>query len=136
MTTEEKASRYDETLEKARNWHIDCQLSFKKALDELFPELDDKDERIRKAPEKIYLQPSTIGQLPHQNFVYTRPLSDESVEYIQTDVIIEKVVGFIKDNIELDKYKSPDEESYRMGWGIDYFETNIFIEDFKNYMKG
>ena len=37
------------------------------------------------APEKIYLQPSVIEQLPYQNIVYTKRLADNSIEYTRTD---------------------------------------------------
>ena len=39
------------------------------------------------APEKIYLQPSAIEQLPYQNIVYTKPLADNSIEYTRTDAL-------------------------------------------------
>jgi hypothetical protein len=49
LSIEEKAKRYDEAIERVKGWHIDCQLNFKKALEELFPELkESEDERIRK----------------------------------------------------------------------------------------
>lgn len=54
----------------------------------------------------------------------------------EKQAIIDNAVRFIRDNIESDRYNSPDEESYRMGYGVDYFETNMFIEDLKKYMKG
>jgi hypothetical protein len=49
LSIEEKAKRYDEAIEKAKIWHIDCQIDFKKSLELLFPELKESDdERIRK----------------------------------------------------------------------------------------
>lgn len=42
-----------------------------------------------KAPDKIYIQPSTIDELPRQNIVYTKRLSDTSIEYIRKDVMLE-----------------------------------------------
>ena len=48
--------------------------------------------KANDAPEKIYLQPSTIEELPHQNIVYTKPLADNSIEYIRTDAFIEKAL--------------------------------------------
>ena len=41
------------------------------------------------APEKIYIQPSTIDELPRQNIVYTKRLSDTSIEYIRKDALLE-----------------------------------------------
>lgn len=67
------------------------------------------------APKKIYLQPSTIEELPHQNIVYTKPLADNSIEYIRTDAFIEKAISYIQQH-----------------W---VWNTKM-IEDFKNYMKG
>lgn len=43
-TIKEKAKRYDEILEKARSWYIDAQLSFKKSLEALIPELKESSE--------------------------------------------------------------------------------------------
>lgn len=54
----------------------------------------------------------------------------------EKEALISKACEWLRNNIESDKYLSPDEESYRMGCGVDYLETNMFIEDFKNYMKG
>lgn len=54
----------------------------------------------------------------------------------EKQALIDKACEFISKHIESDKYIFPDEESYKMGCGIDYFETNMFIEDLKNYMKG
>ncbi len=42
--------KYEQALEKAKSWHIDAQIDFKKSLENLFPELkddEDKDEKIR-----------------------------------------------------------------------------------------
>lgn len=76
-----------------------------------------------KAPEKIYLQPSVIEQLPHQNIVYTKPLADNSIEYTRTDAFIEKACEFLNDRIKHDS--------------IDYpMATVHLIDDFKNYLKG
>lgn len=75
-----------------------------------------------KAPEKIYIQPSVIEQLPYQNIVYTKPLADNSIEYTRTDAFIEKACAFLKDRIAHDS--------------IDYpMATNSLIEDFKKYME-
>jgi len=79
------------------------------------------------APEKIYLQPRTIEQLPHQNIVYTKPLADNSIEYTRTDAFIEKAEIYLKG--KLLRYIDLCER----GVGV---STEEFIEDFKNYMKG
>ena len=54
----------------------------------------------------------------------------------EKQALIDKACEWLRNNIESDKYLSPDEESYRMGCGVDYLETNMFIEDFKNYSCG
>lgn len=51
MTQEDKAKRYDEAIEKAKEWYSDAQIGigFKANLEKLFPELKESDdERIRK----------------------------------------------------------------------------------------
>ena len=55
--------------------------------------------KTTKAPEKIYLQPKTIEQLPHQNIVYTKPLADNSIEYTRADAFIEKACRCYCDDI-------------------------------------
>ena len=60
---------------------------------------------------------------------------DEQLE-AEKQALIDKACEWLSKNIESDKYLSPDEESYRMGCGVDYLETNMFIEDFKNYSCG
>ena len=54
LTIEQKAKAYDEALEKAKSWHTDAQIDFKKSLETLFPELaESEDERIRKLCEAL-----------------------------------------------------------------------------------
>ena len=60
---------------------------------------------------------------------------DEQLE-AEKQALIDKACEWLSKNIESDKYLSPDEESYRMGCGVDYLETNMFIEDFKNFSCG
>lgn len=52
MIQEDKAKRYDEAIEKAKEWYSDAQIGigFKANLEKLFPELKgNDDERIREA---------------------------------------------------------------------------------------
>lgn len=52
MTREEKAKRYDDTIERAKDWYSDVQIGieFKGNLEKLFPKLkESEDERIREA---------------------------------------------------------------------------------------
>ena len=53
----------------------------------------------------------------------------------QKEQIVDKACEWLKSNIELEKYKTPDEESYRHGMPYDCFEMNMFIEDFKKAMN-
>ena len=84
--------------------------------------------KANEAPEKIYLQPSAIEQLPHQNIVYTKPLADNSIEYTRTDAFIEKATNFIE----------------MLGHGFTItdkithtnYDEKQMIDDFVDYMKG
>ena len=76
--------------------------------------------KANEAPEKIYLQEPTK--------VRTEGLYDNDVEYICTDAFIEKACQFIKENHH--KYSSWNIEEYGL-----VFNTETFIEDFKNYIK-
>lgn len=90
----------------------------------LFPQLSKEQQKLwRYEIEQAYI---SGGDLIYK----------ENNEYISIDDFIEKVCEFISEHIESDKYVSPDEESYRVGCPYNYFETNMFIEDFKAYMKG
>ena len=82
-----------------------------------------------KAPEKIYLQPSVIEQLPHQNIVYTKPLADNSIEYTRTDAFIEKALKFLDEKFYFNNLHHGIES------GVFDSEEEMF-EDFINYMKG
>lgn len=66
------------------------------------------------APEKIYLQEPTK--------VRTEKKYDNDVEYIRTDVFIEKVADYIANNMRCDGYTLQTKAK--------------FIKDFKEYMKG
>ena len=54
--------------------------------------------KANEAPEKLYLQPRTIKELPHQSYIYTKPLADNSIEYTRTDAFIEKACEYLKSN--------------------------------------
>ena len=49
--------------------------------------------------------------------------------------MIDKACEWITQHIEEERYKTPDEESYRHGQPYDYFETNMFIDDFRKAME-
>ena len=77
-----------------------------------------------EAPEKIYLQDSmsidTIGDLWPEWF--DAEVSDNSIEYTRTDVIIKKVENFLYEKLNNGDMECGD--------------IVVFINDFINYMKG
>lgn len=84
--------------------------------------------KANEVPEKIYIQPSAIEQLPHQNIVYTKPLADNSIEYTRTDAFIEKAVLYLIHNTSVVHYPFGD---------IREFKNNFdeMLKDFRNHMK-
>ena len=82
-------------------------------------------------PDKLYARTNNNVTLD----ISYAPQNMEAVEYTRTDAFIDKACEWLKDNIESGKYISADEESYRLGCPYDYFEANMFIEDFKNAMS-
>ena len=62
MTTEEKARRYDEALERARYYHSKGYMLIDSAIENIFPELkESKDEKIRKIIHGwIYTRPASF----------------------------------------------------------------------------
>ena len=72
------------------------------------------------APEKIYLDEDESWHLTNPN--------GDSVEYVRTNAFIKKAEKFMNTVNEY-LYHCVSEE-------CDYVDTDKFIEDFKNYMKG
>lgn len=73
------------------------------------------------APEKIYLhiRPNKeIGSTWHGN-----KISDNDIEYIRAEAFIEKACKYLEPNVKI----------ILCG---DKIDTDKFIKDFKNYMKG
>ena len=68
------------------------------------------------APEKLYLHPTANGKVGASWLTF--PLTNEDVEYIQTDAFIEKACAWLENNLQ----------------GI--VGGSIYIEDFIKYMKG
>ena len=79
------------------------------------------------APEKIYIQPSVIEQLPHQNIVYTKPLADNSIEYIRKDSLIEKAC---------DAYCKVCGHYHHTVPTYICRQNCYYFEDFRKYMEG
>lgn len=74
--------------------------------------------KVNEAPEKLY-----FGR--HEGCLldtYSKKEAEDDIEYVRTDVIIEKVCAFLKDRIEHDS--------------IDYpMATMHLINDLKRYVK-
>ena len=68
------------------------------------------------APEKLYLHQTSNGKVWASWLTF--PLTNEDVEYIQTDAFIEKAVEWLENNLQ----------------GI--VGGSIYIDDFRKYMKG
>ena len=80
-----------------------------------------------ESPEKIYLFENPISNEPDYRWL-SKPSCDEDVEYIRTDVFIEKTCVKLKklmyDNLMFQGRLHREEV------------INNFVEDFKNYIKG
>lgn len=72
-----------------------------------------------EAPEKVYLYPSDRAGEEYEDEWGDKPWGKGCVEYIRTDVFIEKACEWIK-------YNTQNGGCLFDGWE----------EDFKNYMKG
>ena len=73
-----------------------------------------------ETPEKVYLLFNRPYLVDYTKLNKRR--CDEEVEYTRTDVIIEKAVEYIANNMRCDGYTLQTKAK--------------FIKDFKNYMKG
>ena len=90
-----------------------------------------------ETPEKIYLQDSmstdTIGDLWPEWF--DAKVSDNSIEYIRTDIAIEKAIKWLDKELPVTDLSSSNllDIQFKV---FDKESKRAFIEDFKNYMKG
>lgn len=76
--------------------------------------------KANEAPEKLYLHPTANGKVGASWLTF--PLTNEDVEYIQTDAFIEKAAKWLEDNaIEY--------------WGTEAVDNGMMIDDFKKAMK-
>ena len=72
------------------------------------------------AQEKLYLHPTANCKVGASWLTF--PLTNEDVEYIQTDAFIEKAAKWLEDNaIEY--------------WGTEAVDNGMMIDDFKKAMK-
>ena len=76
-------------------------------------------------PEKIYIPQNLTGI---EDFWIDHKVFGNEIEYTRTDAFIEKACEFIKDHHEFSFWNT---EEHELG-----FNTQRFIDDFKNYMKG
>jgi hypothetical protein len=83
------------------------------------------------APEKIYLFENPVSGTPDDRWLSKRS-DDNDIEYIRTDVFIEKAVNYLNSKLyDWVQTTNPDQRSY-----ANTMMKQDFIEDFKNYMKG
>lgn len=81
--------------------------------------------KANEIPEKIYFGEADKSVLD----IYSTKEHDDEVEYIRTDVFIEKACGWIKENIT----NKPNANSILARNGC--VTLGMLIEDFKNYME-
>ena len=84
-----------------------------------------KKTMTKEAPEKIYLFENPVTESPDDRWLSTRS-DDADIEYIRTDVFIEKACEFLK------SYRQDTCDGLGYIAGIVNDET---IKDFKKYMK-
>lgn len=89
----------------------------------------DKATLVEKINKRI--QDASIDCYGHQRVWAYNDIKNiiDTIE-VKEDVLLDNACEWIKQHIEDEKYKIPDEESYRHGLHYDYFETNMFINDF------
>lgn len=79
------------------------------------------------APEKLYLHQTANGKVGASWLTF--PLTNEDVEYIQTDAFIEKALAYLNSKFYF----------HNAFYGVvstDFNAMEELFEDFKKYMKG
>lgn len=84
--------------------------------------------KANEAPEKIYILPHTDYSDRQIMNAFTEKEDSTDIEYTRTGVIIKKACDGIEHLLSGYIIKN-----FHFG---DSYETDTFIEDFKNYMKG
>ncbi len=80
--------------------------------------------KTNEAPEKIYLFENPISGTPDDRWLSKR--SDENdIEYIRTDVFIEKATQFINDKLQGKRIEWRDEYCWSLGSFIKQFKQTI-----------
>jgi L-lactate utilization protein LutC len=75
------------------------------------------------------------------NKTFEQPTGEELIHVLNKGAAIgrremlDKACEWITQHIEDERYKTPDEESYRHGQPYDYFDNNMFIDDFRKAME-
>ena len=84
------------------------------------------------APEKLYLHPTEKGKVGASWLTFQ--LTNEDIEYVRTDVFIEKACDFFEENIEEEDCKFGSSEWTELR--ADYKSLDSFTRAFVKYMKG
>ena len=74
--------------------------------------------KANKAPERIYCESDGIGNIVKVHNIKWPDDEAENIEYTRTDAFIEKACSWLENNLQ----------------GI--VGGSIYIEDFRNYIKG
>ena len=87
--------------------------------------------KANEVPERIYLSKNNKTLLDMLSVKDT-----ERIEYIRTDVFIEKVCEYFHRGLEDTKVIDDYRNILVRGIQASYTSVEEFIEDFRNYMKG
>ena len=84
--------------------------------------------KANEAPEKLYLHPTVKGNVGASWLIF--PLTNEDIEYTQTDAFIEKAAEFLYNYNQKQVLKHGARATLGCG------EYTINVDEFRNYMKG
>ena len=100
MTVEEKAKAYDEALEQARFYHVNCPSEpERKKLEGMFPVLcESEDERIRKEIVSA-LKFANVGGVYDKHIAYLEKQKDKNFIELTDDVVLglDRALMIVKD---------------------------------------
>lgn len=87
-----------------------------------------KKNKVMKAPKKIYLHPTAKGEVGASWLKFR--LTDEDIEYIRKDALIEKVCNLLSRMVWEVTYEDLEGDS------VEHYDKTEFIEEIRKYMKG
>lgn len=87
--------------------------------------------KAKGIPEKLYLHPTAKGNVGASWLTF--PLTNEDIEYIRTDVLIEKACAWLRTHSEGDYFELIPDANY---CGAGNLNKKRMIEDFRKYMEG